>query len=109
MVIWKADMPRPNNRIQPEELRAFGARLRLAREEAQLGVNELGRLSGTSGAVVTRLEHGDSRPPGAEIVIVLAKAMHVRPGWLLTGEEPMRPPLLRFVEEAPPVNRKRRK
>lgn len=96
------DMPRPSNRTLPEELRALGARLRLAREESGLGTNELGRVSGTSGAVVTRIEDGEMRAPSAEIVIALAKAAHVRPGWLLTGEEPMRPPLLRIVEQAKP-------
>lgn len=73
-----------------------------------MGVNELGRISNTSGAVVTRLEHGDSRPPGSEIVILLAKATHVRPGWLLTGEEPMRPAVVRFVERNPAAPAKRR-
>lgn len=94
-------MPRVANRTKPEELRTFGARLRLARESAEMGVNELGQASQTSGAVVTRLENGDANAPSAEIVILLAKAAHVRPGWLLTGEEPMRPPLVRFVQPLP--------
>lgn len=100
-------MPRKSNRAQPAELRAFGARLRLAREEAQLGVNELGRISETSGAVVTRIEQGDAPAPNAEIVVVLAKALSVRPGWLLTGEEPMRPRPLRLSDEPASRGRKR--
>lgn len=83
-------MPKRTKPIEPE-LAGFPERLRSAREELHLGVRELGELSKMDGARVSRYERGQ-KVDGvtADSVVALAKALNVRPAWLLTGEQPRR-------------------
>lgn len=83
-------MPKRREEVEPE-LVGLPERLRLAREAEGLGARELDRASGLGTGAVTRLSKGD-RLSGvtAAKIIRLARALNVRPEWLLTGNPPMR-------------------
>lgn len=79
-----------------DEFRTFPLRLRLARETAKLTGVELSDKCGIDQSVISRYENG-KRVAGmtANSVILLANALGVRSGWLLSGEEPMYDPKAR--------------
>lgn len=78
-------MPRRAKPIT-HELKTLPGRLRFARESRALDVTKLEDLAGVSRGRVSRIEN-DDRLPGlsADVVIRIAKALRVNPGWLLTG------------------------
>ena len=83
-------MPKRTKPVETE-LIGFPERLRSAREEAGFGVRELGEMSGMDGGRVSRYEQGKKfEGVTADSVLALAKALNVRPAWLLTGERPVR-------------------
>jgi len=69
---------------------SIGDRLRIAREEAGLGVRELARECGVSNAQISRLEAG-GRTPRPDTLLLLADHLGVRVEWLLAGRGAMRP------------------
>ena len=69
---------------------SIGARLRDARISKGFTQEELGKLAGTSQAVIQKIENGRVWHP--RIVVELAVALDVNPAWLQWGEPfaPMR-------------------
>lgn len=67
----------------------LGDRLRVARESAGLGCNELERVAGLK-SCVSRIERGERMAPRYDTVTALAHALGIRAEWLATGEGPMR-------------------
>lgn len=66
---------------------ALGMRLKQAREKAGLTQGQLAKAAGITQAAISALEKRDS--DSSSHAFALAKACHVRPEWLLSGEEPM--------------------
>jgi transcriptional regulator with XRE-family HTH domain len=66
---------------------SLGDRIKGAREAKGLGTNELGRLAGTTGATISRLEGGERSKRGGSIETVakIASALGVRAEWLASG------------------------
>jgi transcriptional regulator with XRE-family HTH domain len=62
-----------------------GARLRWVREQRQLTLAEVGRLSGLTTSYLSRLELGGRTNPTRRTVEALCLALEIRSGWLLTG------------------------
>ena len=63
---------------------SIGTRLREARISKELTQVELGKLAGTSQAVIQKIEHGKVWHP--RVVAELAVALDVNPAWLQWGE-----------------------
>lgn len=74
-------------RALPPEIQAFPARLELAMLRADAKESGLGLPQPT----VNRLRKGKRPDPPGSTIVHLAHALGVRPGWLLSGEEPMHP------------------
>lgn len=73
----------------PSEWAAFPARLRYAQELRNIDGKTLAAESGVSASSISRILSGRSIEVAAPSVILIAAALRVRAGWLLTGEEPM--------------------
>lgn len=67
-------------------MKEFVERLRASRAFLGVGSRELGRRAGLSEAVVTELETGKVRSVSLCTALALAKALNVRPSWLLCGD-----------------------
>ena len=74
---------------------SFGAYLRDAREKADLGVNELAKLSGVSAGYLSRLERGERRAPYPDVLQKLAPCLKVsyedmmrQAGWIDIPDDP---------------------
>lgn len=66
-------------------------RIAFARKESGLGCRALDRASGLAGGATTRLEKGEKLAGVTALKILkMARALGVRPEWLLTGSAPMR-------------------
>lgn len=71
----------------------LGARLREARERAELGVRELAGRTGTTPTPVTAsaismLENGGQESIDGRQLVALAMALGVTAEWLVTGKQP---------------------
>lgn len=55
----------------------FGENLRKYRKDKQMGINELGRLVGVSGAYISALETGKKLNPSLDIIDKLSNALDV--------------------------------
>jgi hypothetical protein len=79
-----------------KESKTLGGRLREARMDKRLGVNELTRLvelpdgGELAGGYVSRVESGERKAIPAIYAHALAHALGVRPEWLLSGIGPKR-------------------
>lgn len=81
-------------RVVAPEWRGFPGRLRYAieqrmSEDPSLTQNKVGEKAGVDGGNLSRMLSG-AKAAGvtANTVILLARALNVRPAWLLLGEEP---------------------
>lgn len=88
----KAKRSKP--RVVAPEWRGFSGRLKYAievrqQEEPGLTQNRLAEMAGVDGGNLSKIV-GGTKAAGAtaNTVILLARALRVRPNWLLTGEEP---------------------
>lgn len=72
-------------------MNAFGWRLRYAREQKNIDMNELARRVGTSSGVFSHWENGDRSPRDLDTLKRITKELDVTFNWLVDGEEPMRP------------------
>lgn len=68
----------------------IAVQLRRAREDANLSVIELARLTGLSKTVLHGYERGRTKP-GAREIRVLSNALKVSPNWLVFGAEDFQP------------------
>lgn len=68
--------------IPPEE-QTVAAAVRLARENAHLGVRELSRRSGVAAPQISRLERGEVKKPTIETLVALARGLEWNPVPLL--------------------------
>jgi transcriptional regulator with XRE-family HTH domain len=68
--------------IPPEE-QTLAAAVRVARENARLGVRELSRRSGVAAPQISRLERGDVKKPTIETLVALARGLEWNPVPLL--------------------------
>jgi len=74
---------------------AFNEYLKAAREKADLGVNELARVSGVSAPYLSRLEKGNRKPPMPDVLKKLAPHLKVdyndlmqAAGWVIIPDDP---------------------
>lgn len=74
-------------------------RIREARLAAKLSQEDLADEVGVRGQTIWRYEAGESRPRGEQLV-KLAAALGRSPEWIVSGEEPARPPESRVEREA---------
>ncbi len=81
---------RPRRAPITAELRTLPARLAEALEEASRDQKDLAAAAGLSASSVSRILQGKYPNLRAETVVRFARALSVRPGWLLVGEEPRR-------------------
>ncbi len=65
-----------------------GRRIKLARNDAQLSLKELGNLVGLSDATVQRYEAGKIKGVDINLLQRIADALHVSPAYLMGWEEP---------------------
>lgn len=73
----------------PEEMRDLPTRVRDCITEQETSATAIAELAGLSTPAVTRLQRGEQfEGIKAASVIRIAKALGVRPAWLLLGEEP---------------------
>ena len=64
----------------------FGTRLKQTMEEKGISASELSRASGVGKNLISYYIHGRCKAK-QDKVYLLAKALHVNPGWLMTGVE----------------------
>lgn len=69
----------------------LASRWREAREALGQRVNAFDRAAGLTTGFSSRIENGGKESPRADMLLKAARAMGVRPEWLLDGEEPRRP------------------
>ncbi len=74
---------------EPWSPQLLGKRIALARTTRGLGVNELGRMAGVDGGVISRLEAGKKPNVGMPTVAALCVALDVRLEWLVLGRGTM--------------------
>ena len=55
----------------------FGEYLKAARERAELGINELGKISGVDPGYLSRLERGLVKPPLPDVIAKVAKGLKI--------------------------------
>lgn len=65
----------------------IGRRIRVARQELGISLEDLGHLSGINWTTIGRIERGASSPT-AESIIRIAGALEIDPGAFLTGITP---------------------
>ena len=73
----------------------FGTRLKQTMEEKGISASELSRASGVGKNLISYYIHGRCLAK-QDKVYLLAKALHVNPGWLMTGID-------QVTEEATPI------
>lgn len=69
--------------------REIAQRLNLAREARGLTVRQLARAAMVSQQTVITLSQGGTINPGAATLVDLARALEVRPAWLILGDGEM--------------------
>jgi len=67
----------------PSNQQTVAAAIRVARENAELGVRELSRRSGVAAPQISRLERGDVKKPTIETLVALARGLEWNPVPLL--------------------------
>jgi transcriptional regulator with XRE-family HTH domain len=83
--MMSANDPLPRTRSSREPDSSLGARLRKRRKEMGWTQTELAEQVGTSQAVIQKIENGKSLRP--RILEELARALDVKPAWLMFGVE----------------------
>lgn len=76
----------------------FAIRLRLAMERKNINASELSRLSGVGKNLISYYLHSYCLPKQDKCYL-LAEALNVDPGWLMTGVEPDTKELFDAIEE----------
>jgi transcriptional regulator with XRE-family HTH domain len=72
----------------------LGLRLRYARKELRkLTQPQLAALAGIKQPSLSEIETGETKEVSGPVLIALAKALRVRPEWLVNGDEPVEPNL----------------
>lgn len=71
---------------------AIGSRLRFLRKKLGFNQEDFASLIGTGRSNLSRMESG-TYPPGKAQLLLLKEKLHVNPGWIMEGEEPL------FLEE----------
>ena len=66
-------------------------RLRYARQRRAMTQAALSAATGVTEAAISKIENGASLRPQMGTMRKLAAALGVEPGWLLTGDESLRP------------------
>ncbi|WP_455810155.1 helix-turn-helix domain-containing protein [Clostridium butyricum] len=64
----------------------FGENLRKYRKDKQMGINELGRHVGVSGAYISALETGKKVNPSLDIIGKLSNALEIPPSFLTSND-----------------------
>lgn len=67
-------------------INTFGINLNKYRREKNIGINELGRLVGVSGAYISSLEKGTKANPSFELIHKIAKSLDIKPELLTQSE-----------------------
>lgn len=75
-----------------DALTTVGLRIQHARKELRkLTQAQLASAAGIKQPSLSELETGETKEISGPVLIALAKALRVRPEWLVTGEEPIEP------------------
>jgi transcriptional regulator with XRE-family HTH domain len=75
-------------------IQSLGLRLRYARKELRkLTQPQLAALAGIKQPSLSEIETGETKEVSGPVLIALAKALRVRPEWLVNGDEPVEPNL----------------
>lgn len=82
-------MPRVTIDVPPE-VQQLPLRLELAMRAAGVNQVELARVSGVGQSAISRLLSGRETGGALAHIVLIARALGVRVGWLAVGEEPMR-------------------
>lgn len=79
--------------VPREEWEPFAARLRraLAELKPKRPAMKVAQSAGTNSGNLSKMSKAKRGPPNGELLFKLARELDVRPEWLVTGEEPMRP------------------
>lgn len=72
-------------KMNEQELKEFGLRLKESREAKGISLEELGKLTGTTKGTIWKYERG-LREPKASVSIAISNVLEVSWGWLI-GEE----------------------
>lgn len=72
-------------------LDSVGLRLRHARKLRKLNQEQLAKLAGVKQPSISEIETGETKEITGPNLLKICKALHVRPEWLLTGEDPIEP------------------
>jgi transcriptional regulator with XRE-family HTH domain len=72
-----------------KELSNVGTRIRQARDLRKLTQKELATAAGIKQPSLSELETGETKEITGSVLIALAKALRVRPEWLMTAELPV--------------------
>lgn len=83
-------MPKVTIKV-PVEVKLLPSRMEQAMQLEGVDQRELGRRAGLSQSTVSRLLTGRETGGSVAHVVLAARALRVRVGWLIEGEEPMRP------------------
>lgn len=67
-------------------MKDFGSRLKQAMEDRDMSAADLSKASGIGRGMISYYLHGKCLAKQDKIYL-LARALHVDPGWLMTGEE----------------------
>lgn len=73
-----------------EEFQALPERIALALKEVGMAQRQAATQAGISPSTISRIDEARLGAISANQLVRLAKALRVRVGWLLVGEEPMR-------------------
>jgi transcriptional regulator with XRE-family HTH domain len=73
------------------KLDSVGLRIRHARKERKLTQAELAKAATIKQASLSELETGETKEISGPTLIALAKALGVRPEWIMLNEEPIAP------------------
>ncbi len=76
---------------EENDMTTIAGRLRWARQRRALSQEQLAAKSGVTEAAISRIENGKILAPRMGTMQKLAKAITVDPGWLVTGDDTLRP------------------
>ena len=73
--------------IETMDLRKVGIRIRSARRDAGLTQEELGNRVGVSQSYIAKLENGETKNPGLNVIMDIAKEVGRSAAWMLYEHE----------------------